>query len=92
MNIQRCKLTGNGSLCLKTVKTLVVSLYYNFLFTSDKALNDFVHRVKILSNMLINSLPNDIFLGWPKLKSFADDKINANEKLKFVLGRVENIV
>ena len=27
-----------------------------------------------------------------KLKAFADDKINVNQKLKFVLGRVENIV
>ena len=31
-------------------------------------------------------------LGWPKLKAFADDKINVTEKLKFVLQRVENIV
>ena len=28
----------------------------------------------------------------PKLKAFADDKIIVAEKLKFVLGRVENIV
>ena len=39
-----------------------------------------------------NPLPNDIFLHLSKLKAFADDKINENEKLKFVLGRVENIV
>ena len=26
------------------------------------------------------------------MKAFADDEINVNEKLKFVLGRVENIV
>ena len=31
-------------------------------------------------------------LEWFKLKAFADDKINVTEKLKFVLGRVENIV
>ena len=29
---------------------------------------------------------------WSKLKALADDKINVTEKLKFVLGRVENIV
>ena len=40
----------------------------------------------------VNSLPNDKFLDRSKLKSFADDKINMIEKLKFVLGRVENIV
>ena len=40
----------------------------------------------------VNSLPNDVFLGWSKFKAFADDKINDNENFKFVLGRVENIV
>ena len=40
----------------------------------------------------INSLPNTNFLDWSKLKLFADDKLNVAEKLKFVLGRVENIV
>ena len=40
----------------------------------------------------INSLPNDIILNWSKLKTFAADKLNANEKLKFVLGWVENIL
>ena len=29
---------------------------------------------------------------WSKLKTFADDKTDLTEKLKFVLGRVENIV
>ena len=32
------------------------------------------------------------FLDWSKLKEHADDKINKTEKLKFVLGMVENIV
>ena len=31
-------------------------------------------------------------MDWSKLKVFADDKLNATEKLKFVLGWVENIV
>ena len=39
-----------------------------------------------------NSIPNDKILDWSKLKAFADDKINVTEELKFVLGRVENIV
>ena len=31
-------------------------------------------------------------LNWSRLKGLADDKVNVNEKLKFVLRRVENIV
>ena len=38
------------------------------------------------------SSPNAKILDWSKLKQFADDKINVTEKLKFVLGRVKNIV
>ena len=41
---------------------------------------------------LVNSLPNNKFLEWFKLKAFADNKINMAEKLKFLLGRLENIV
>ena len=37
-------------------------------------------------------LSNNKNLDWSKLKAFADDKIDVSEKLKFVLGRVENIV
>ena len=40
----------------------------------------------------LNSLPNDNFLDWSEFKELADDKINMTEKLKFELGRVENIV
>ena len=39
-----------------------------------------------------NSLPHEKILDWSKLKAFADDKIKVTEKLKFVLGRVENTV
>ena len=48
------------------------------------------HEVDLSFGML-NSLPNDTFLDWSKLKAFAVDKINVIEKL-FVLERVENIV
>ena len=41
---------------------------------------------------MVNSLPNNKILDWSKFKTFADDAINVTEKLKFVLGRVENIV
>ena len=40
----------------------------------------------------LNSLPKDKILNWSKLEAFADDKINVSEKLKYVLGRIENIV
>ena len=40
----------------------------------------------------LNSLPNDNLVDLFKLKAFADDKINVSEQLKFLLGRVENIV
>ena len=40
----------------------------------------------------VNSLPNDKILNQSKLKTFADNKIGVSEKLKFDLGRVENIV
>ena len=40
----------------------------------------------------VNSLLNDKFLDWFELKAAADDKSNVAEKLKFVLGRGENIV
>ena len=39
-----------------------------------------------------NSLSNNKILDWSKLKAFADDKIHVNQKLKFDMGRVENIV
>ena len=29
-------------------------------------------------------------LGWSQMKAFADDKINLNEPLKFVSGRIEH--
>ena len=41
---------------------------------------------------MFNSLPHEKILDWSKLKAFADDKIKVTEKLKFVLGRVENTV
>ena len=40
--------------------------------------------------MTISSLPNNKILDVPK--EFADDKIILTKKLKFMLGRVENIV
>ena len=42
--------------------------------------------------LCVNSLPNGKILHWFILKASADEKINVTEKLKFVFGRVENIV
>ena len=40
----------------------------------------------------LNSLPHNKTLDWSKLKTFASNRINVNEKLKFGMGRIENIV
>ena len=40
----------------------------------------------------IKFLPNDKILDWSKFKAPADDKINVTQNLKFVLGKVENIL
>ena len=42
--------------------------------------------------MLLNSLPNNKFVNWSNLKASADDKIYVTEKLKLVMGKVENIM
>ena len=41
---------------------------------------------------MLNSLPNNKILDKNKFKAFADDIIILTKELKFVLGRVENIV
>ena len=41
---------------------------------------------------ILNSLPNDKILDLSQFKAFADDNLNVYQKLKFALGRVENIV
>ena len=51
------------------------------------------YRVLTWSNLFwVNSLPNDRILDWSRLKAFTDENLNVNEKLKFGLGSVENIV
>ena len=45
-----------------------------------------------INPLSFNFLPDDKILDWSKLKAFADEKINETEKMKFVFGRVENIV
>ena len=64
------------------------SIYICFL---SLAINGLINHI-IFSVISINSLPNDKFLDWFKLKAFADNNINVTEELKFVLKREENIV
>ena len=76
----------------KSVMTLQLSLYvigHNLKFSQTRILES-IHFM--ISNRSLNSLPNDKFLDWSKLKRFTEKKINATEKSKFVLGRVENRV
>ena len=47
--------------------------------------------VYIVHKNNFNTLPDDTYFDWSKLKAFSD-KINLTEKLKLVLERVENIV
>ena len=46
----------------------------------------------MFSKASIYSLPHNKILDLSKLKSFADDKIDLTQKLKFALETVENIV
>ena len=60
-----------------------------YLIYIEDCVNDFVHHLPRYCRL--NSLPNDKILDWSKLQAFADNKINVNEKLKIVLGRVETL-
>ena len=40
----------------------------------------------------INPLQDNKTLGLPKLKAFADDKLNVTQNVKVVFHRIENIV
>ena len=39
-----------------------------------------------------NPIPDDKILGFPKLKAFADDKLNVTKNVEVVFHRIENIV
>ena len=45
-----------------------------------------------MHRQLINPLPDGKILGVPKLKAFADDKLNVTLDIKVVFHRIENIV
>ena len=51
------------------------------------------HNKAMFSRPLFNFLPNDKSKDWSKLKhNYAEDKTNISEKLRYMLGRLENIV
>ena len=54
------------------------------ILSSGNGLNDL--------NNFFKSLSNDKVVGWSNFKAFADDKIYVTVELKFVLGRVENVL
>ena len=74
---------------LKTAITFAsIYIHFNTLRKKEKSLRKTLwKKVK-----LFNSLPNDKILDWSKLKAFANDKMNVNEKFNFGLGRTKNIV
>ena len=87
-------------LCRKyTQKKLTIVHYQNLRLVSVPNI-EYFHKNNNLENKtakqnilhVVNSLPNDKILDESKSKELADDKINAIQKLKFVLRRVENIV
>ena len=72
-------------------------LFRNHQLTScTKTSEEYSSAIKdvyvVFWSRLFDSLPKDKILDRSKLKAFADNKISLNEKLKLVLGRVENIV
>ena len=70
------------------LRTLLLSYSVPQCFQEAKGL--FLRLVKS-QVCVLNSLPNDKILDWFKLKAVADDKINLAEKLKPVLGQVQNV-
>ena len=67
---------------------------FDLLLVTDKEKQqtDGIQQISENVHMLINSFPNHKILDGSKFKSLADNKINVNNKLKYGLGRVENIV
>ena len=67
---------------------LVICIIFPFPTIFSKALR----TLRKNKNYLVQSLPNNKYVHWSKLKALADDKSKVAEKMEFVLGRVENIV
>ena len=48
--------------------------------------------VTMLFHCISNLVPDDKILGLPKLKAFADDKLNVPQNITVAFHRIENIV
>ena len=69
----------------KLWKTIVTSYTARQWSMSAVVLNNF-------SYTQIKSLPEDKIIGLPKLKAFADDKLNVTQNVKISFHRIERIV
>ena len=85
----------------KMLVTSILSFFHNSFqkFFSLEALKVVISGVRLNETdedldklTFYNSLPNNKILDQSKLKAFANEKINENQNMKFLLGRVENIV
>ena len=62
------------------------------ILSLGKGLHAFNRTIlRLMFNLLI-FIPNDKFLGWSKLKEFADENVYVTEKSEIVLARLENVV
>ena len=64
-------------------------LYDETVFTTTACLKA---KKKSIHYIYLNPLPEDKILGLPKLRAFADDKLNITQNIRVVFHRMENIV
>ena len=64
----------------------MVSAYFRLFFFSKANISISAFKC------LFNPLPDDKILGLPKLKAFADDKLNVTQNVKVDFHRIENTV
>ena len=69
-----------------------LSLISQLKLRPKRTLRAVLWTAEVYNCTVLNSLPNNNLLDSSKLKAFADNKSNVDEKSKLVLGGVENIV
>ena len=79
MGIKHCGKKRNCS--LQAIFSFSLSVFKRLILQTRK-----------IQGLFGKGLLDDKILDWSNLKAFAGDKINVAKKLKFVLGRGENIV
>ena len=73
------------------MKSCRYTFFRRTLFPFPTEFSTFLENFPSFSSTF-NTLPNDNFVVESKSKGFEDNEPNVTEKLKMVLGRVENIV